>query len=603
MNFISESIDIIKNIASNMPHLPGIYKMVSSSGDVLYVGKAKNLPKRVLSYCNFSSLSNRIKMMVSQIKNIEYLVTNSESEALLLESDLIKTLNPPYNISLKDGKTYPYIVLDLKHEYPAIFKYRGKLEKNIKGYGPFSSAKQVNIAINELQKIFLIRNCSDTYFQNRSRPCLQYEIKKCSAPCVKKISHQEYHQNIKQAQSFLNGKSHKVHQWMVDEMQKYSNNMQYETAAAIRDRIKFLTATQASNVFSSMVISGDLDIIGIKKQGGIVCVKVFVIRGGKNYGDITNFYDDYYIDNEFVEQFICQFYKNKMPANTILINAENLDSTVIGDALHIMHQIKVKFLDFTKINENLANFIEMNLSEALSVKLKDKMQISQNLEEISKIFAINREVQRIEVYDNSHTSGACAVGCMIVYDTIGFNKGQYRVFNIQSSTDGDDYKMLSEVLRRRLSSNKTPYPDMMLIDGGAAHLSIAHGVLLELGRLDIKLVAISKGVDRNSGREFFHQIDQDPFQLPPDDKRLNFLQILRDEAHKHAIQSHRRRMIKSLRRSKLDSIPDIGPKRKAMLLQHFGSVEALMEANVNDITMVKGISDSIAEKIFNHIHQ
>ncbi len=602
--FLQQLAEIIKRVAAEMPSSPGVYKMISAVGEILYIGKAKNLPKRVVSYSNFAALSNRIQRMVMQIARIEYLVTRSEAEAFLLEANLIQSIKPVYNVNLKDDKSFPYIVFDKTHEFARIFKYRGKMHKGLAAFGPFASAGQVKAVLSELQKIFLLRPCSDSYFSNRSRPCLQYEIKRCSAPCVAKISPQQYAESVNQAKAFLRGRSNQVHNWLITLMQTASDNMEYEKAAQIRDRIKMFTAIQASNVFSNMKFQ-DIDVISVYKQNGQACIKTFFIRGSKNYGDKTYYYDNVEeIDEEdLIEQFIGQFYQHHIPPKIVLLSHKNSQTAVITEALGQLHKTKIQILTPSPQYHTLLEFAVFNTQQALTQKQKDQTKAETNLHAVRELFSIKQEIRRIEVYDNSHIAGSSPVGCMVVYGRSGFEKAQYRQFNIKQQHCDDDYKMLHEVLKRRLTKlEANNYPDLLLIDGGAGHLSTAISVLNELDLRHLNVVCISKGVERNAGREFFHLPNREPFQLPIGDETLNFLQILRDEVHNYAITCHRKRRSRELRKSALDYVPNIGSKRKNSLLKHFGSVQGVMDATVDDLANVRGISKNLANEIFNYLH-
>lgn len=602
---IENAKNVLRSAIAEMPTSAGIYKMIDANQKVIYVGKAKNLPKRVSSYVKIENLTGRLQRMVAQIAQVEFITTTSEAEALLLESNIIKKLQPVYNILLKDDKSFPYIFFDAVHPYPRITKYRGN--KRIKGsyFGPFASAHQVKMAIVELQKIFQIRPCTDTFFATRIRPCIQHEIKRCSAPCVSKISEDEYQKAIVMAKDFLSGKSSKVHEKLLNRMDELSLNMEYEKAAQLRDRIKILTAIQAKNTFSDMKNS-DVDLIIIARKLDATCIQIYFIRGGKNYGNKTYFPGAAADINtcEIIEKFIGHFYQINPPPKNIVLNHNCESRELLETALSKNAQIKVKIIANTnkKVYKDLVEFGLNNTQLALDKFLRDRIKHEGDLNKVGKLFKINEQISRIEVYDNSHISGTNAIGCMIVYTAEGFIKNEYRKFNIKTTNEADDYTMLEEVLTRRLKrlsiDNK---PSLMLIDGGKGHLSTAKKVLEKMGLNDLNIVCISKGIDRNAGREFFHLKDGFSFQLDKHDKTLNFLQTLRDEAHRYAIKSHRHRRSIELKRSSLDLIPSIGHGRKRSLLKYFGSVEGVMQATVTDLVKVNGINKMVAQRIFNYL--
>ncbi len=604
---IQNGISVIKAAVEAMPNSPGIYKMLDMNSKILYVGKAKNLPKRIISYANYTKLSNRIKRMVSQICKIDYIITNSEVDALLLEANLIQDIKPYYNIKLRDDKSFPYIMFEEIHEFPRIAKYRGN--KSTKGtyFGPFASAFQVKIAMLELQKVFLIRPCTDSYFANRNRPCIQYEIKRCSAPCVAKISVDDYKKSVNMAKDFLSGKSSQVHEKLIKSMEIASNNMDYEKAAQIRDRIKVLNAIQAKNTFADMQ-NQDIDLIVVAKKHDTCCIQIYLIRGGKNYGN-RSYYSDNAMDMEeweVLETFIVQFYQHHSSPRRVILSHICPSQKALEELLSKRANEKIKIIGSSprqKIKD-LVEFGLNNTKDALDKFLKERLKNEDELIKIGQLLVIQEAIKRIEVYDNSHISGTNAVGCMVVYSENGFDKNEYRKFNIRTTDEADDYEMLREVLTRRIKRlTLENYPNLMLIDGGKGHLRVAMETLGKLGHSDLNIVCISKGPDRNAGREFLHLKDGRSFQLHPKDKTLNFLQILRDEVHRFAIKSHRDKRSRDLTRSSLDSIPGIGPKRKMLLLRHFGSVEAIMNASRKDLSIITGISNFIAEKIFNYLHK
>ncbi len=603
---IQKGVNVIKAAVLAMPSSPGVYKMIDIHNKILYVGKARELPKRVISYANYQKLTHRIKRMVSQINSIDYIITGSEAEALLLEANLIKSIKPPYNISLRDDKSFPYILFEETHDFPRITKYRGNKATKGTYFGPFASAAQVKNALIELQKVFYIRPCTDSFFASRTRPCIQYEIKRCSAPCVGKISRDEYRKSISLAKDFLRGKGSEVHDKLLSLMESASNDMDYEKAAQIRDRIKILNAIQAKNTFADLG-NTDVDLIVAAKNQDVTCIQIYFIRGGKNYGN-KSYYQDDTIDMqewEILETFIGQFYQNNNPPGRIIISHPCPQSETLENFLRGKAGKEVKLFG-GKVNQRMLDLIDFGLSNArdsLNKFLKERLKHENDLAAVAKLFGMKEPIERIEVYDNSHISGSNAIGCMVVYTDDGFVKDQYRKFNIKSTKAPDDYEMLKEVLTRRLKKlSEDNYPDLILIDGGKGHLRVAVEVSEKLGYPNLNIICISKGPDRNAGREFFHMKDGRSFQLNVRDKTLNFLQILRDEVHRWTIKSHRDNRSRDLKRSNLDSIPGIGPQRKIALLRHFGSLEAIMQSSASDLTRVSGISKTVAEKIFNYLH-
>lgn len=599
---LQKGAEVIKKAVSDMPESPGVYKMLSEEAKILYVGKAKSLPKRVISYSNYPKLPNRLQRMVSQVSRVEYLITASEDEALILEANLIKDNMPPYNINLKDDKSFPYICFEKGHDYPRIAKYRGNKSDKGDYFGPFASAGNVKAAMVELQKVFMIRPCTDAYFASRARPCIQYEIKRCTAPCVGRISKEDYADSINMAKDFLKGNNTEVQKRIVASMENASKNLQFEKAAAWRDRLKILSSIQAKNSFIDSTTK-EADFVVSVSDSATTCIQVYMIRGAKNYGNKTYFIeaDPTKSEVEMITEFLIEFYRNHPAPKNIIVKEPN---PALSDALHAISNTKINVIKYSpKTHKDLMIFALQNAQEALDKRNKDASSASEALKSIQSLFGIEHEISRIEVYDNSHISGTDPVGCMLVYTTNGFEKAEYRTFNIKTSEEGDDYKMLREVLKRRLKNITTQNtPDLLLIDGGKAHLSSALEVIESSDHKYLKIVCISKGPDRNAGREYFHIKDREAFQLPVKDPTLHFLQVLRDEVHRYAITSHRKKRMKHIRRSNLDSIPGIGAKRKKTLLQYFGSYDAVLKASVDDLMRVDGISKNVAIKIFNYLH-
>lgn len=603
----SDALAILKQQIEQMPKGPGCYKMIDAQGKVLYVGKAKVLPKRVYNYTNINKLPNRLQRMVMQIAMVETISTKTEGEALLLEANLIKTLKPPYNISLRDDKSFPYIMIDENHPYPRIGKYRGKREvKNCAFYGPFASAGAVNQALSELQKLFLIRPCSDAYFAARKRPCLQYEIKRCSAPCVQKVSQGDYKDLLLQAKAFLSGKSTHVQEVLAKQMEAFSAQMLYEKAAEVRDRLKLVSQIQAKNTFANSSVD-DADIFAFyMDENRNVATAVFFIRGGKNYGNRTYFNQLSEGDDpaEIFESLICQFYQFNPPPQEIIASMEFPHAREMALGIGKIFGAKTKVLH-PKLGakKDLLDFCLENAKLALIRENKERIRHQNMLDAVAKLFFISEPLKRIEIYDNSHISGTNAIGCMVVAGPGGFEKKEYRKFNIKTAQTDDDFAMMREVLSRRMKRlNDENRPQLMIIDGGQGQLSSVLEVMDRYPEHGIKIVAMAKGVDRNAGREYFIQRDAEPFQLPVGDPLLHYLQNLRDEVHRYAIESHRGKREKQIRQSQLDDIPGIGSYRKRQLLRTFGSFEAIKSASVSDLMRVNGISRVTAKMIFDYLN-
>jgi excinuclease ABC subunit C len=614
MTNITDGIKNIQIHLENMPSCSGIYKMIGENETVLYVGKAKNLQKRLVNYTRPERLEYRIQAMIANVKKLEFITTKTEAEALLLESNLIKKFEPRYNILLKDGKTYPHILITADSDFPRITKHRGARKIEGKYYGPFASAGAVNKSISDLQKAFLIRPCSDSYFTNRQRPCLEYQIKRCSAPCVNMISKEDYADLVTQAKQFLAGKSREIQQNLVTKMEEESAKHNYEKAAVYRDRIKALNQIQAKQSIGISSLD-DADVIGIANEGGIACVQVFFFRGGQNYGNMSFFPKNTaeQSDSDILNAFICQFYQeNNIPPKDILVSNDVSDHDFLEEYFSQTAGYKVKISnpklgDKKKLIENAVS----NARTALEQKMLGKTKQKDLLAKIAEVFGMKSPPKRVEVYDNSHTFGQDQVGAMIVAGEEGFNKKAYRRFNIRDkfTKSGDDYAMMREVLTRRFKRLKLEcpektqgiWPDLVLIDGGLGHLTTVTKVFDSLGLTDeITFVCISKGVDRNAGREKFHMLGRDSFTLPHSDPAMYFLQILRDEAHRFAIGSHRNKRAKSVTKSTLDEIPSIGAKRKKILLNHFGSTDDIKSATLEELENVSGIDKKIAEIIYNY---
>ena len=597
-----------------MPESAGVYRMISGDGNVLYVGKAKNLRARVSSYLQVEAMNTRLQRMVSQTASMEIVSTRSEAEALLLEANLIKKYAPRYNILLRDDKSFPYIFFSGDHEFSRISKHRGAKTAKGKYFGPFVSAGAVNETITLLQKAFLLRPCSDNVFKNRTRPCLQYQIKRCSAPCVGKIGKEDYAKLVEQAMAFLSGKSTQIQEELIAQMQELSNMMHYEKAQVIRDRIRALAAVQQQHGITATNI-GDADIIALARGAGDqCCIQMFSFRGGRNYGTKTWFptQTQAHSDSEVLQNFIGQFYQSQPVPGLILTSVLLGEASLIEEALRLHTDYKVEIVcPMRGEKRDLVELALKNAHEALAREAAVHQTQRSVLEGVQRLFGLEDLPRRIEVYDNSHISGTNAVGGMIVAGQEGFMPNHYRHFNIKNTelTPGDDYGMLREVLTRRfkrlqenIGTGQALVPDLVLIDGGAGQLSVATAVFEELGVQGIPYAGIAKGPDRNAGREQFFLPDREPFQLPPDDPVLHYLQRLRDEAHRFAIGTHRAKRSKAMQTSELDAIPSIGPARKKALLHHFGSAKAVSAASMEEISKVEGISHSMAKVIYEYFH-
>lgn len=614
MTNLANGVQTIQTHLKTMPASAGIYKMIGENETVLYVGKAKNLQKRVVNYTRPERLEYRIQAMISNVQKVEFITTKTETEALLLESNLIKKYEPRYNILLKDGKSHPHILITSDSDFPRITKHRGARKIAGKYYGPFPSAGAVNKSISDLQKAFLLRPCQDSYFANRQRPCLEYQIKRCSAPCTNMISKEDYADLVNQAKQFLAGKSREIQENLVKKMEEESAKYNYEKAATYRDRIKALNQIQAKQTIGISSLD-DADIIGIANEGGVACVQVFFFRGGQHYGNGSFFPKNTndQSDSDILNAFICQFYQeNNVPPKDILLSSEVSDQVFLEEYFSNIAGYKVKISN-PKVGDKkkLIDHAVSNAKTSLDQKMLSKAKQKDLLAKIAEVFAMKSPPKRVEVYDNSHTFGQDQVGAMIVAGEDGFNKKAYRRFNIRDKfiNAGDDYAMMSEVLTRRFKRLKMEcpdktekiWPDLVLIDGGAGHLTAVTKVFDSLGLTDeITFVCISKGVDRNAGRENFHMRGRDSFTLPHSDPAMYFLQVLRDEAHRFAIGSHRNKRAKSVTKSALDEIPSIGAKRKKILLNHFGSVDDIKSASREELENVSGIDTKIAEIIYNY---
>ena len=613
-----KGVAVIERALETMPLSPGVYRMLAANGDALYVGKARSLKKRVTSYSQLARLPERLRRMVNETVSMEIVTTHTEAEALLLEANLIKRLKPRFNIVLRDDKSYPWLMLTEDHPYPQIAKHRGARTRKGSYYGPFASAWSVNQTVTAMQRVFLLRSCRDTVFRNRTRPCLLHQIKRCSAPCVERISTEDYGALVDQAKAFLSGKAGGVQQALAAEMEQAAEALEFERAAAVRDRIRALTSVQGTDVINPASLA-DADVIAAWQIAGQTCIQVFFVRGGRNNGNRAFFPTHTKGEDrpEVLAAFIAQFYDDKPPPPVILLNEALAEQALVAEALGIKANTfgsgKRVEIAVPQRGEKAAvvAHAETNAREALERKLAETAGQAKLLEATATLFSLDGTPDRIEIYDNSHIMGANAYGVMVVAGPEGFRKQAYRKFSIKSAlTPGDDFAMMREVLTRRFAralkdeeaGEETEWPDLVLIDGGLGQLTAAQAILDELGIEDVLLVAISKGPDRDAGREWFHRTGHPPFQLPPRDPVLYFLQRLRDEAHRFAITTHRAGRSKALVTSELDEIPGIGPGRKRALLNHFGSARGVKQAGLSDLEAAPGVSKAIAKLIYAHFH-
>lgn len=613
----------IANFVAKLPNAPGVYRMMDKHQNLLYVGKAKDLKKRVSSYTKLLGHSARIQKMISQTADMEFIITNTEVEALLLEANLIKQLKPYYNILLRDNKSFPYIIITKDSKFPGIYKHRG--EKNIKGsyFGPFANTSAVNKTIKSLQKAFLIRSCSDSFFTNRSRPCLLYQINRCSAPCTNEISYENYIELIKQAEDFLSGNGEKVRQDIINDMQKYSQRLEFERASIYRDRLEALAHIQTKQYINSESLQ-EADIFAIYQNGNQACVEVFFFRLGQNWGNHTYYIKIYenLSNEEILGKFLLQFYEDKPVARVILTSNIPNEKNIIQSALSIKSTHKVNINTPTRGEKyKIVSQALLNAREALSRKITSYNNNTALLKQLSECFQLKKTPSRIEVYDNSHIMGNSSVGAMIAYVNGNFQKDQYRKYNIDTSelTPGDDFAMMKQVISRRFSrlikekayiaTGDIPlFPDLLLIDGGKGQLSSVVKIINELNSDEfnilehLDIIAISKGVQRNAGDETFHLINGQEVKLDNNSSLIYFLQNLRDEAHRFAIGSHRILRKKNMMTNPLDEIPNIGSRRKRALLNYFGSAKAISQATIDELAKVEGISLNLAKIIYSYFH-
>jgi excinuclease ABC subunit C len=612
---IETGAPVIGRHAKTAPAGPGVYRMIDAAGDVLYIGKARHLKKRVLSYARGAGHNNRIARMIADTASMEFVTTATETEALLLEANLIKRLKPRYNVVLRDDKSFPFILIARDHEVPQILKHRGARNRKGDYFGPFASAGAVGRTINTLQRAFLLRSCSDAYYESRTRPCLLYQIKRCSAPCTGEISVADYGALVDEALRFLTGESDEVKLRLRALMDEASAKQDYERAASFRDRMTALSYIQSRQGINPKSVK-EADIFAAHQDAGQTCIQVFFFRSGNNWGNRAYFprADKSVLVEEVLESFVAQFYDDKLPPKLVLISHDIPGRRLLGEALSLRTGRKIEVSTPARGEKHeLVEHALINAREALARRLADSASQAAILARLAEMLDLDEPPERIEVFDNSHISGSNPVGAMIVAGPEGFIKGQYRKFNMKSEdlAPGDDYAMMREMLTRRFSKlakdrddvNGWGAPDLVLIDGGPGQLGAAYTVLDELGLADIKVAAVAKGPDRNAGRERIYLRDREPLLLEPRDPVLYHIQKLRDEAHRFAIGAHRAKRIKAITVSPLDEVPGIGPQRKRSLLRHFGSAKAVSRAGVADLEAVSGISAQMARTIYDHFHE
>ena len=619
--------DLIRDLVKKLPDRPGVYRMMNDAGDVLYVGKAKSLKKRVANYAAGKGHGgNRTARMIAETAAMEFVTTKTETEALLLEANLIKRLRPRFNVLMRDDKSFPYIFIS-RHEAPGLFKHRGARNRRGKYFGPFASAGAVTTTINAMQRIFLLRTCTDSFYSARTRPCLLHQIKRCAGPCTGEISQEDYQTLVKQAEDFLGGRSQAIKSELSQKMQAASDELDFEGAALYRDRLQALSHVAGHQSVNSHIID-DADVFAVHFEGGHFAVQIFFFRTGQNWGNRVYFprADREMSEAEVLEAFLLQFYDDKPVPRQVIVSHDLPQGDLVGEALSDRAGRRVQVLRPQRGEKrDLIEQVTANAREALGRRLAETSSQQRLMAGIAEAFGLERPPRRIEVYDNSHIMGTNAVGAMIVAGAEGFVKNQYRKFNIKDATltPGDDYAMMREVFRRRFErlskehpdreaaaeaaeaeGSVPPWPDLVLIDGGKGQLSAVTEVMQELDLLDkVPLVGVAKGPDRDAGRERFFMNGRPDFSLPMRDPVLYFIQRLRDEAHRFAIGTHRAKRAKNQMKNPLDEIEGIGPARKKAILHHFGSAKAAGRADVKDLMAVEGVSEAMAKRIYDHFHE
>ena len=612
---LDTGIAAIRNVLKTLPLKPGVYRMHDARGDVLYVGKARALKNRVGNYVQIDRMPNRLRRMVALTRSMTIVTTNSEAEALLLEAQLIKRYRPAYNVLLRDDKSFPFILLRADHKFPRIQKHRGARRHKGQYYGPFASAGSVNQTLNALEKLFLLRSCSDSFFNNRDRPCLLYQIKRCSAPCVGRIDDSAYESLVADAKSFLDGKSSVVQAKLAQEMETAAEALDFERAAMVRDRLKALTFIQGSQAINAQGV-GDADIFALAHRNGVMGIQAFFIRGGQNWGH-RSFFPAHVAEiseDEVFISFLAQFYEDVPPAKCIFLDRQLTEADLLAQALSERAERKIEISVPQRGDRvRLVKQATRNAEEALDRKLAESTTQGKLLQEVADLFELPEPPRRIEVYDNSHIQGTNALGAMIVAGPEGFIKGQYRKFNIKNpdTAPGDDFAMMREVMARRFGrlmaddadqERDENWPDLVLIDGGKGQMSSVMQIVRELGVEDVAFIGVSKGPDRHAGRETFHFPDGREFTLPVNAPVMFYLQRLRDEAHRFAIGAHRAKRSKAITVSPLDEVPGIGPSRKKALLMHFGTARAVRNASLEDLQKAPGVSAAVAQTVYDYYH-
>ncbi|MEY3730743.1 MAG: hypothetical protein RLZZ57_1499 [Pseudomonadota bacterium] len=608
-----QGLAVLEAALPTLPTSPGVYRMLDEKGEALYVGKARSLRKRVTSYTQLGRLPERLRRMVFETQSLEVVTTASEAEALLLEANFIKRFRPRFNIVLRDDKSYPWLVITEDHAFPQIAKHRGERRKGASYWGPFASVWAVNQTINALQRVFLLRSCRDTVFDTRTRPCLLYQIKRCSAPCVDRISEADYAALVAEAKQFLSGETPSIQKRLAAEMEAAAAELQFERAAALRDRIRGLTHIQGKDRVN-LDGMGDADVIALHQAAGQSCVQVFFFRGGRNNGNRAFFLSHAKQEQsaeEVMGAFLGQLYEDLPPPPLMLLSHEPPEAPLIAEALAIKAGRRVELRRPQRGEKHEAlEHAATNAREALERRMAEGTAQAALLEGTASLFGLPGAPERIEVYDNSHIQGANAYGVMVVAGPAGFMKQAYRKFAIKTAATNDDFAMMREVFERRFGRalREDParagedWPDLVLIDGGAGQLSAAREIMAGLGLDDLPLVAVAKGPDRDAGREWFHMAGREPFQLPPRDPVLFYLQRLRDEAHRFAISTHRAGRSKALTRSELDDVPGVGSAMKRKLLNHFGSARGVRQAGLADLEACPGVGPALAKRIHEHFH-
>ena len=608
-----QGLAVLEAALPTLPTSPGVYRMLDEKGEALYVGKARSLRKRVTSYTQLGRLPERLRRMVFETRSLEVVTTASEAEALLLEANFIKRFRPRFNIVLRDDKSYPWLVITEDHPFPQIAKHRGERRKGASYWGPFASVWAVNQTINALQRVFLLRSCRDTVFDTRTRPCLLYQIKRCSAPCVDRISEADYAALVAEAKQFLSGETPSIQKRLAAEMEAAAAELQFERAAALRDRIRGLTHIQGKDRVN-LEGMGDADVIALHQAAGQSCVQVFFFRGGRNNGNRAFFLSHAKQEQsaeEVMGAFLGQLYEDLPPPPLLLLSHDPPEAGLIAEALAIKAGRRVELRRPQRGEKHEAlEHAATNAREALERRMAEGTAQAALLEGTAALFNLPGAPERIEIYDNSHIQGANAYGVMVVAGASGFMKQGYRKFAIKTAATNDDFAMMREVFERRFGRalREDParagedWPDLVLIDGGAGQLSAAREIMAGLGLDDLPLVAVAKGPDRDAGREWFHMAGREPFQLPPRDPVLFYLQRLRDEAHRFAISTHRAGRSKALTRSELDDVPGVGSAMKRKLLNHFGSARGVRQAGLADLEACPGVGPALAKRIHEHFH-